>query len=432
MSGCGAVDADNEMTWPAFVVSTLCSYSKLEYETWSGSSKYTSWPSIAPGYSIRDVFLRGLGIEFWLDLWLYNITDPSQFHGKNPVNCYDLAAICQVLVSLGVQNSTDNVRMKYMEPFGFIKAAELLGREEDPPNLNNPLNKCNNPFYRNTNFDSRMLCDDESESRSAFGNHLFLTIDTTICGVQRKSVLDACCGPHVGATLLKDYPAEAIDSNPRLYGRSDAYGCQKFPYRPGGLGDIIDGIGVTSFVTSRGFIRDGRSNGNSTALLDRLACEIEGKWKQLAVTTPAGNETVTATFEYQETSTNGYPFATVNIFRYNTPQGASDAFQRRRSALRGYEEIQHDQEVYSDHNAGGIRIFCNPGFWYLATVESVRVGAEALKKLSNKLREVLNSSLNGSSQPVDYFKSGWMDLPLPLRVGLRFPVKLRVSLPSIS
>ena len=410
MSTSGKAPTGGNLNWPAFVISTLCSDSEREYETWAGSSKYTSWPLMQPGHSIREIFTHNLDIEFRLDLWLSDITDPNKVAVKDPVNCCDLAAICQILLYLGVENDSTTIRMKYLEPFGFIKPTQLLGKEERPP--------------------SRILCDKTSENRSAFGNHLFLTITKNVHDTEQISVLDPCCGPQTGTTLLKDYLAEAIDSDPGLYGRLNVHGQPTPPYRPGGLSDIVDGVGVSSIVTSLGLTRRSKAGDKSMTLLDRLASEIRGSWRQLGVTTQGGNRTISVVLEYQTPANSSvYNFATINLFRYSSEPCVSDAFYRQYSALRGYTEVQKDREGYSDDRKGSIRIFCNPRLKYMATLESRDHKAQETANLANRFHEVLDDNLS-VRLTADYIQSALVNVQMPLSVGFRFPVKLLVSLPG--
>ncbi|KAL6405255.1 hypothetical protein AUP68_12099 [Ilyonectria robusta] len=97
--------------------------------------------------------------------------------------------------------------MKYMKPFGYINPTHLIGRVEIPPNPKNPDAQCNNPFYGNPDYNPPMLCDFDTAGRSAFDNHMFLTINKGTS----PFVLDACCGPQLGTVLLIDYPTSVID-----------------------------------------------------------------------------------------------------------------------------------------------------------------------------------------------------------------------------
>ncbi|KAJ5261379.1 hypothetical protein N7478_011974 [Penicillium angulare] len=86
--------------WAAFVVNAIFNDPLLEYETWSGSSKYTS--GIITGLASDLANDRGLGL--WLDLWLTDMLDLNMV--KTQMNCYDLACLVQVLVSLGTDAVT--------------------------------------------------------------------------------------------------------------------------------------------------------------------------------------------------------------------------------------------------------------------------------------------------------------------------------------
>lgn len=107
----------NHSDWPAFVVKSIFSHPTLEYETYSGICKYTSWDL---SQRIDDIFRNRRGINCWLDLWLSDTCGLTGNGAKHSVNCYDLAALCQVLVSLGVDAKQQPILMRYMNPFGYI------------------------------------------------------------------------------------------------------------------------------------------------------------------------------------------------------------------------------------------------------------------------------------------------------------------------
>lgn len=87
----------------------------------------------------------------------------------------------------------EELRVKYMEPFGFIRDTRLIGRFEALmlPN-NSPQNLCNNPFFGNPKYEEKMLCKLDSAKRSSFGNHMFLTLGPRF---GEPYVFDVCCGP---------------------------------------------------------------------------------------------------------------------------------------------------------------------------------------------------------------------------------------------
>jgi hypothetical protein len=403
--------------WPAYVVNLVFHSPKLEYETFSGSCKYTSWTHFP---SIREIFISNGGIDCWLDLWLADTKASSESDMKHQVNCYDLAAICQVLISLGVENSARTVRMKYMQPFGFIKPTRLIGREETPPDpIHNPRNECNNPIYRRGNNDPRMLCDDYSPNRSQFGNHLFVTVDTP----RGVSVLDACCGPQLGATLLQDYPGMVIDARP------DLYDVQTRP-DPGGLGDITDGIGVADIVTCHGFVRGAAG---ATTLLDTFATALEpagldGRWLQPSLASPAGNWTVKATWTFLPRGHGDQ--IRVDITKYDMKFAAESAFERLASLLPGFVP-QVLPEIgdggYSDERTGSIWIIRNSGLLYTATIESQYQKAQSIRSMAIALGRVVNASLICCSN-ITLIESASLLSSTPISVGSEFSVKLEVSL----
>ena len=74
---------------------------------WAGSFAYTTGT---------------LGGTFWLDWWLEDRNDESNW---NTVNCYDQAGILQCALSLGVPKR--RLSWEYKKPFGYITARDLVG-----------------------------------------------------------------------------------------------------------------------------------------------------------------------------------------------------------------------------------------------------------------------------------------------------------------
>ncbi|KAH6980656.1 hypothetical protein BKA56DRAFT_673145 [Ilyonectria sp. MPI-CAGE-AT-0026] len=326
------------------------------------------WPSFA----VKPCFqIHGWSIECWFDLWLSDLQGVTKKGLKHAVNCYDLAALCQVVVSLGVDSTVNSVRMKYMKPFGYINPTHLIGRVEIPPNPKNPDDQCNNPFSGNRDYNPLMLCDFDTAGLSAFGNHMFLTINKGTS----PSVLDACCGLQLGTVLLIDYPTSVIDQRSTIY---------KNKSRPGALVDITDGVGVTDTVNSRCFERVGAPDPNSPALIDKLALDTQkyGTWYQPYLSAPAGNWGVTATWTYLPLI-DKQEIITVNVFTYSS----------------------YYEDGFSDMMTGSIRIFCDPLRLYLAIVEAKRGKSDTTVQLKTKLQSILNNSLSQNPQPTSYIAS---------------------------
>ena len=116
-------EQDVPLDWPAFVVQSVFSDERYQLVPYRGYCKYSSWP---PATSLRDVFANGNGIDFWLKLWLEEMISlqPSKYL---PLDVIDLAAICQILISSGVDHSTANVRMHFMQPFGYVRPMTIIG-----------------------------------------------------------------------------------------------------------------------------------------------------------------------------------------------------------------------------------------------------------------------------------------------------------------
>ncbi|EMD61586.1 hypothetical protein GGP41_004186 [Bipolaris sorokiniana] len=381
---------DPETDWIKFVTNALYSDSRLEYEIYNGSSKYVSSRG-----SFRDLFTNNIGLDFWLDLWLSDLKGVVLQKAKHTVNCYDLAAICQALVSLGVDSSTQIVRMKYMDPYGFINPTNLIGRKEDPPNpMTNPKNLCNNPFYGKVN-GLPMLCGEDEVKRSAFSNHMFVTISKG----NGHNVLDACCGPQLGDVTLEDYVNQAIDSRASRYQQNN----NPLNYKLGDASDITDGQGIAQLVTSRCFEKEGDTSQSALSLLDKLAKEFEndGKWYQPYLSTPQGNWQITATWTFKPNNNLG-EIITVNVFGYSYYAHAPIEYDRRKNAIQGWvpNAAVGDDDAFNDTNVtGSSRMFysttTNP--CYLCTIDT-RVGkASTIVDFGNRIKSVLNNSLTGQS-----------------------------------
>jgi hypothetical protein len=143
-----------------------------------------------------------------LDHWV----DDCSEKGMHLINCYDLAALADVIVRLGLQSSNALLRMKRMDPFGFINQAYLIGRGIS----NSPLaDKPSEFLEENAN----------SLRRTGFGSHVFMTIAEGKNGTEMA--LDATCrpltgGPHAGRETLGEYIDNSIDATTDLYDAPEA------------------------------------------------------------------------------------------------------------------------------------------------------------------------------------------------------------------
>ena len=398
--------------WVVFVINAIFNDPRLEYETWSGSSKYTS--GIITGLATDLANDRGL--ELWLDLWL---TDNLGLNGvKTQMNCYDLACLVQVLVSLGTDASTSKVRAKFMRPYGYIKSTKLIGRIDPRKDSTgkpvNPQNLCNNPFYGNNGYAKDMLVDDNNNLRSSFGNHLFITIEKS----GETWVLDACCGPQTGNIKLKDYPGAAIDT------RSDIRGT------PGTLIDVIVGIGVNHLIVSRALARTNPPP-SSTLLIDEVPkLDPKGTWNTPFFASPAQNYSISATWTLIPAA---FPDKTINIdvFRYvdyyitHLITTVQNAYAMRVSTIRDQWLIETSNEVKSDGVTGSIRIFCNPSLGYLAVIRSSELKCADTATLKDKLKMLLDTYMIPTGK--SWIQNATTDKSLPIKVNQSFKILITVS-----
>ena len=83
--------------------------------------------------------------------------------------------------------------LMFMRPFGYIVETNLVG-----------IGSCNNPFFSNPIYDSRMVCPTNEPTRSGFGNHMFVN--------HSSGCFDACAGPALGQWTLSEYVSNVIDT----------------------------------------------------------------------------------------------------------------------------------------------------------------------------------------------------------------------------
>ncbi|OIW27036.1 hypothetical protein CONLIGDRAFT_683974 [Coniochaeta ligniaria NRRL 30616] len=149
------------------------------YDIWHGANNYTG---------------GGYGRTFHLDSWL---DDYNKKAAGNTVNCYDQAAIVQLVTLLGVPDG--RIRWMFKEPFGYIRDTDLVG-----------WGKTNNPFYRNIDTDKEIPAPEKMLDRSnPFKNHAFISYMKT--GSDSWFALDACAGPVTGDKSVQQYLTDDID-----------------------------------------------------------------------------------------------------------------------------------------------------------------------------------------------------------------------------
>jgi hypothetical protein len=125
-------------------------------------------------------------------------------------NCYDMAAVVQIhLKAIGIKK----VKFCYMEPFGYIRLSNLVGR-----------GLCNNPSYIENpdgTYDRNLIVDENHKDRACFSSHAFCCLPNVDIdaddnsGLNKSeldgySILDACIGPYNGETFEK-YREGSID-----------------------------------------------------------------------------------------------------------------------------------------------------------------------------------------------------------------------------
>lgn len=160
----------------ASVVGAVFERGRPVYDSYSGSHHYTDIPRRADGYDFDRVTL----------LLSRYLRDPVK-----PCNCYDIAAVLQFFLRcIGVPD----VRYCYMNPFGYLKRAGLIG-----------IGQTNNPFFK-SNHTERVVPEQDC-NRTSFYNHAFCRFDGD------RAVADATAGPHLGEQGSEAYALSATDGD---------------------------------------------------------------------------------------------------------------------------------------------------------------------------------------------------------------------------
>ncbi|KAK4447395.1 hypothetical protein QBC34DRAFT_427411 [Podospora aff. communis PSN243] len=201
------------------------------YDVWSGGMNYAS------AYN---------GQTFSLDYWLADYKNPAAW---NEVNCYDQAALVQLVTLLGV--AVDRIGWVYKQPFGYIVPTDLIG-----------WGKTNNPYYGNDG--SKKLIDQDKVAADAqpFGNHAFIRY-TNSAGT--SVALDACAGPHTGDQTVEAYLTDSIDDTD---GITTAYYQTWKHNRSIQALSVSNGMGVTSYTDDRSAYYNLQSTGGVTTYAD--------------------------------------------------------------------------------------------------------------------------------------------------------------------
>ncbi|CAG9950630.1 unnamed protein product [Clonostachys rosea f. rosea IK726] len=186
----GRYISDDEQGWKTYVIEKLHYQPNIRYNSFGGGE--------------AQYFNGGImGNSLSFGQWCNNLSD-----GKTHViNCYDLAALVQTILPLGLQDARC-LYMKRMAPFGYINTSLLIGRGE----CNSPLGT---PFVTTQN----------DPKRTGFGSHIFMTIaddKVTQANGSSEKVLDATCRPmlgppHAGQETISDYFNNSVDATTTLY-----------------------------------------------------------------------------------------------------------------------------------------------------------------------------------------------------------------------
>jgi len=162
------------------------------------------------------------------------------------VNCYDQAAMTQVMASLGPIRAS----WLFLKPYGYIRPTRIVGVPE----------RCNNPFFMSTDPPLPPLIGMDDPRRTGFGNHVFNGIFSSY-GTPNDRIYDACGGPHLGAENPAFYVQESIDSSTNLYRVTHT--------RCGTAGDIVGFQGVTRAALTG--LDDSAMSENKKNLLQRAS-----------------------------------------------------------------------------------------------------------------------------------------------------------------
>ena len=141
-----------------------------------------------PRYDIYDsnnhyVSFNGDDATFYLAEYL------NAIHDTNAVcNCFDQAFALNIFLSaVGIAN----VKCCYMEPFGYLRLTNLVGR-----------GMCNNANWKDHRHFN--IVEPNTGSHSIFVKH-------ALCRRDEIWILDSCIGPHTGNEDYEDYVKNAVD-----------------------------------------------------------------------------------------------------------------------------------------------------------------------------------------------------------------------------
>lgn len=333
--------------WPKFVTYSLFRDKRMCYDTFLGSSVYSTFNSttdipeakrLIPTSKAKPV--SSGDVSCWMDLWLSDMNGLDEGKKKvfnsYPVNCNDTAAVVHAIASLGTGGSTGAARwrMVYQEPYGFIKRTHLIGRYSGAE-YDWDKDWCNNPYYKDTlKVNPEMECSPTAMNRSYVQKHVYLVLGDEE-GPEAR-VYDACFGPHLGDQTWKSYLSleeGPIDSKRpfRLVYGTDPPKASPFP-NPTEY-DCKISNGVVNLASASSFVRNEPKISPSPPTLFGKMTDILSGHGDLAYPfegSMVANDTIVATWTFipkkaPETACQ------ISISRYRDEQSASKAFEKRRS-----------------------------------------------------------------------------------------------------
>ncbi|KAF1997420.1 hypothetical protein P154DRAFT_605541 [Amniculicola lignicola CBS 123094] len=383
--------------WVEFVVERLFDDSRMEYEVFSGASRYTDFaPPSASSSLDADIIC-------WIELWLSDMEGlfaRKDTTTKYSVNCYDVAVIAWVLISLG--RSYTKLNLAYLKPYGFLNPAALIGRKETDPTAlaKNPTSLCNNPFYGGVGAPKTMLCGRFDLNRSAFGNHMFVLLQKAASPTDAEMpyVLDACAGPQTGSLQVVDYVKTCIDLDPSLYSSPP----KSHASTPGAFSNIQPYQGVSDLAISTSFLRNFLDVPKDT-LFDLFLTEFKNQGGSLQVPfvgSGATKDSVVATYTYTPEKlslADKDETVTFNFYRFESDYGMQAAFlsRKRRMGTKPFEYSSSD--IANPICNGGLRVFYKTPLKILVTIDTaeatsvsdpMNAWAKSVHRVLDQLRKV--------------------------------------------
>ncbi|MCJ1358433.1 MAG: hypothetical protein MMC33_008433 [Icmadophila ericetorum] len=383
-----------EVDWPTFVTRALFNDERLQYHVINGFSKYTTWET--EGMGLNDAYQQNQGniiIDCWLDLWLSDmngLTARGDKTSQYSVDCYDIAAISQAIMFIGTDPA--KLRLKYMQPFGYINAVKLIGVKEANPTyqLNNPNNLCNNPMFASMKYDPRVMCPPDTWNRSPFGNHMFLTYlkDPT----NDPIVLDA--EPPPADRNLQQYCADSIDTS------------GEWGQEAGKAENAYDGPGLSTLATTALFAGQAMKR---SGLLEALSLQLDGKGtlQEPYVGDRTWHRGITMTWTFTVRPQFWQIFTQddlimINIYSYSaggiTDLYVNEQWTLRKAAIAGFQadptSIDADDNPmrgFSDDPTGCTYMFRIPEKGWLAVLTSEHCKSVTLAPVAALVQTTLNS-----------------------------------------